>query len=91
LEVGTMALARGTTKRQVTIPAELRKALNIGAGDDVPFEVVEAGEARIRVLKRGGLSDLYGALPATCPCPGKEEVRTEVGQDLGERLAGRKP
>jgi bifunctional DNA-binding transcriptional regulator/antitoxin component of YhaV-PrlF toxin-antitoxin module len=43
----------------VTISAEVRKALDIGAGDDVLFEVVEVGEARIRVLKRGRLSDLY--------------------------------
>ena len=86
-----MALARDTTKGQVTIPAEVRKALDIGAGDDLLFEIVEAGEARIRVLKRRRLSDLYGALPVTRPYPGKEEVRTEVGQGLGERLAGQRP
>jgi antitoxin PrlF len=86
-----MALARVTTKGQVTIPAEVRKALDIGEGDDLLFEVVEAGEARIRVLKRRRLSDLYGALPATRPYPGKEAVRTEMGQGLGERLARRRP
>jgi antitoxin PrlF len=86
-----MALARVTTRGQVTIPAEVRKALDIGAGDDSLFEVVEPGEARIRVLKRRRLLDLYGALPATRPYPGKEEVRTEVGQGLGERLAGQRP
>jgi antitoxin PrlF len=86
-----MALARVTTKGQVTIPAEVRKALDIGEGDNLLFEVVEAGEARIRVLKRRRLSDLYGALPATRTYPDKEEVRTEVGQGLGERLAGRNP
>ena len=86
-----MVIARVTTKGQVTIPAEVRKALDIGEGDDLLFEVVEAGETRLRVLKRGRLSDLYGALPATRPYPGKEEVRTEVGQGLGERRAGRRP
>jgi antitoxin PrlF len=86
-----MALARVTTKGQITIPAEVRKALDIGEGDDLLFEVVEVGEARIRVLKRRRLSDLYGALPATRPYPGKEKARTEVGQGLGERLAEWKP
>ena len=86
-----MALARVTTKGQVTIPAEVRKALDIGEGDDLLFEVVEAGEARIRVLKRRRLSDLYGSPPATRPYPGKEAIRTEVGQGLGERLASQKP
>ena len=65
--------------------------MNIEEGDDLLFEVVEAGEVRIRVLKRRHLSDLYGALPATRPYPGKEAVRTEVGQGLGERLPGRRP
>jgi AbrB family looped-hinge helix DNA binding protein len=86
-----MPLARVTTEGQVTIPAEVRKALDIGAGDDLLFEVVEAGEARIRVLKRRRLSNLYGALPATRPYPGKEAVRTEMGQGLGGRLARQKP
>ena len=86
-----MPLARVTTEGQVTIPAEVRRALDIGEGDDLLFEVVEAGEARIRVLKRRRLSDLYGALPATRPYPGKEAVRTEMGQGLGGRLARQKP
>ena len=62
-----MPLARGTTKGQVTIPAEVRRALDIGEGDDLLFEVVEAGEARIRALKRQRLSNLYRALPTTRP------------------------
>jgi AbrB family looped-hinge helix DNA binding protein len=86
-----MPLARVNTKGQVTIPAEVRRALDIGAGDDLLSEVVEAGEARIRVLKRRRLSNLYGALPATRLYPGKEAVRTEMGQGLGERLARQKP
>jgi antitoxin PrlF len=91
LEVGTMPLARVTAEGQVTIPAEVRRALDIGEGDALLFEVVEAGEARIRVLKRQRLSDRYGALPATRPYPGKEAVRTELGQGLGGRLARQKP
>ena len=86
-----MALARVTTKGQVTIPAEVRKALDIGEEDDLLFEVVEAREARIRVLKCRRLSDPYGALPATRSYPGKEALRTEIGQGLGERLTRRKP
>lgn len=91
MESGTMAIARVTTKGQVTIPAGVRKAMEIEEGDDLLFEVVEAGEGRIRVIKRGRLMDLYGALPATRPYPGKETVRAELGQSLGKRLAGKKP
>jgi hypothetical protein len=43
------------------------------------------------VLKRRRLTNLYSVLPATRPHPAKEAVRTEVGQNLGEQLARRKP
>ena len=39
-----MALARVTTKGQVTIPAEVRKVLDIGEGDELLFEVVRLGK-----------------------------------------------
>lgn len=87
-----MAMARVTAKGQVTIPVEVRKSLDIKEGDDLLFEVGEAGEVRIRVVKRRSLLDLYGALPATRPYPGKEAIRAELGKSLGKkRQAGRKP
>jgi AbrB family looped-hinge helix DNA binding protein len=86
-----MALAKVTAKGQVTIPAAVRKSLDIKEGDDLLFEVSEGGEARIRVVKRRSLMDLYGALPATRPYPGREAVRAELGKSLGKRRAERKP
>jgi AbrB family looped-hinge helix DNA binding protein len=86
-----MAIAKVTAKGQVTIPVEVRKSLDIKEGDDLLFEVAAGGEARIRILKRRSLMDLYGALPATHAYPGKEAIRTTVGQSLGKRQAGRKP
>ena len=80
-----MPLARVTTKGQVTIPVEVRKALDIEEGDDVLFELDESGEGRIKVVKRARLTDLYGALPATRPYPGKAAVRAAVGRALGQR------
>jgi antitoxin PrlF len=86
-----MAMARVTTKGQITIPLEVRKSLDIKEGDDLLFEVGEEGdEARIRVVKRRGLMDLYGALPATRAYPGKGAIRAEVGRHLARRHAGRK-
>jgi antitoxin PrlF len=38
-----------TTKGQVTIPADLRKRLNLSAGDQVRFELVDGA---IRLVKR---------------------------------------
>ncbi len=80
-----MALARVTTKGQVTIPATIRKALDIKEGDQLLFEVVEGEEVRIRIVKQQRLMDLYGALPATRPFPGKQAVREELGKHLGQR------
>jgi len=60
-----MSISRMTSKGQVTIPADVRKALNIEQGDDLLFEVGSDKAARLRVVKRQRLSDLKGALPPT--------------------------
>ncbi|HEV7518029.1 MAG TPA: AbrB/MazE/SpoVT family DNA-binding domain-containing protein [Thermoanaerobaculia bacterium] len=80
-----MSISRVTSKGQVTIPADVRKALAIEQGDDLLFDVAPDQTARLRVIKRQRLSDLYGALRATRPFPGKEEVREQVGRALGKR------
>ena len=85
-----MSISRMTSKGQVTIPAEVRKALAIEQGDDLVFEVNPDQTARLRVLKRQRLSELYGALPATRPFPGKSVVREQIGVARGERLSGPK-
>jgi len=73
-----MPLARVKNKGQVTIPVEVRKALDIEKGDDVLFELDEDGEGRIKVVKRARLTDLYGALPATRPYPGRLMLDSRV-------------
>jgi len=83
-----MPLARVTAKGQVTIPVAVRKSLDLKEGDDLLFEVGEVGEARIRVVKRRSLLDLYGALPATRPYPGKAAIRAAVGRRLKKRRGG---
>lgn len=80
-----MSISRVTTKGQVTIPTEVRKALDIEQGDDLVFEVNPDRTARFRVIKRQRLSDLYGALRATKPFPGKEAIRQQAGEALEER------
>ena len=51
-----MALATVTTKGQITIPAEVRKALHIHAGDRIEF--VETGTGRFEVI--AGVNDVSG-------------------------------
>lgn len=80
-----MSTARVTSKGQITIPADIRKELGIEQGDDLIFEVTAERAARLRVVKRRRLSDLYGALPATRPFSSKEEVREEIGREFGKK------
>jgi AbrB family looped-hinge helix DNA binding protein len=79
-----MPVARITTKGQITIPAQIRRELAIREGDTFLFEIIQPDIARIRVIKRKKLTELYGALPATRPYPGKEFIRNEVGENLGQ-------
>ena len=80
-----MSISRVTSKGQVTLPADIRRALDIEQGDDLIFDLAPDRSVNLRVVKRRRLSDLYGALPATRPFPGKEAVREEVGQALGKK------
>jgi AbrB family looped-hinge helix DNA binding protein len=84
-KVRSMSISRVTSKGQVTIPADVRKALAIEQGDDLLFDVAPDQTARLRVIKRQRLSDLYGALRSPQSYPGKEEVREQVGRALGKR------
>jgi antitoxin PrlF len=84
-----MSTFRVSSRWQVTIPADVRRALEIEPGDDVVFELTSRHSAELRVIERRKLSDLFGALPATRSFPGKEAVRDVVGQALGRRHARR--
>lgn len=85
-----MSISRVTSKGQVTIPVEVRKALDIEQGDDLIFEIGPEQTARLKVVKRQRLSDLYGSLKATRPFPGKAVVREQIGRALG-KSKGSKP
>jgi len=76
---------RLTSKGQVTVPIEVRRALDLHAGDALVFEL-QGDEIRVRTEKRRGLSDLRGALPATLPFPGRDAVRAETARRMAEDL-----
>ena len=80
-----MQKAKVTFKGQVTIPKEIRNALNIEEGESVVF-VVEGDHAIMKPLKKKSLLDFYGSLPATRPYPGIEAIRKEIRRKVGKRL-----
>ncbi len=79
-----MSIARITSRGRITVPVEVRRAMGIKEGDDLLFERLVRGGARLRVIRR--LSKLANALPVTRRYPGKAAVRGEVGRARGKEL-----
>ncbi|MEL6248436.1 MAG: AbrB/MazE/SpoVT family DNA-binding domain-containing protein [Cyanobacteria bacterium J06648_16] len=75
-----------TESWQITIPPEVRHKLGIKAGDELVF-IISGDEVRLRPIKRRRLSEFRGALPATCPYPGKQAVRNQVGKFLTNKAS----
>ena len=74
-----------TTKGQITIPKDIRDALDLKPQDQVRF-VLEEGRALLIPMHRRSLSALRGALPATRPYPGAAEIREMVAIERGTEL-----
>ena len=83
-----MSLTRATRKGQITIPKEVRDTLGIHQGDYV-IVVVDGDKAILSPVREGSLAELKGKLPATKPFAGTDEIRREIGGELGKR--GRRP
>lgn len=80
----TMSLAKVTSKGQITIPKDVRDTLGISESDYVVV-VVDGSKAILRPVQKSKLVDLKGRLPATRPYPGTDEIRREIGRELGRR------
>lgn len=78
-----MAMARITSKGQVTIPAPVRRRLGVEEGDSILFEQLAGGEFRVRAVKRRDITTLFASLAGERGFPGKAAVRDEAGRALG--------
>jgi antitoxin PrlF len=76
-----------TRKGQITIPAEIRRALNIKEGDKVAI-TLEAGEVK---LSRTGsvVAATAGALKSEMPALSPEEERKAAEQAIAEDVVAR--
>jgi AbrB family looped-hinge helix DNA binding protein len=79
-------IATITSKGQITIPKEVRQALQVKENDQLLF-TIEGDRAVVTPLRRRPLTSFRGALPATRPYPGMEAIREELHRELGERIA----
>jgi AbrB family looped-hinge helix DNA binding protein len=76
-----MYKAKITSKGQITLPVELRKALSVETGDSVMFVPEKNGEFRIRRAPRSIL-ELEGCVPYSGPPVPVEEMKSAIGAYL---------
>lgn len=78
-----MPEAKLTTKGQVTIPKEVREALQVDAGDRVQFFIREDGVVELRPLTVD-LGDLYGILEHEGRAVSVEAMDEAIGKAVVE-------
>jgi AbrB family looped-hinge helix DNA binding protein len=72
-----MSTALVTSKGQITIPADVRKALNVGAGDRLEFVEVEPGRFEVVVATRS-VTELKGRFGKAARTVSLEEVNAVI-------------
>lgn len=80
------ATAKVTSKGQVTIPSDVRKALQIEEGDNLVFNYSNES-AVIHVIKQRPLSTFRGALGSKVRHPGKRELRHAISAGFAKRAS----
>ena len=82
-----MGVARVTSKNQITIPADVREALQVAPGDELVFFLKLDGGLGVRVRK-ARIGAGFGALADGSRLTGTE-LRDAVGEAVGEGVAER--
>jgi AbrB family looped-hinge helix DNA binding protein len=72
-----------TRKGQVTLPADIRRALKLQEGDTVAFRL-EDGEVRVRPV-RATLADGFQSIPALAVPKTEEEIAVIVRDERAAR------
>lgn len=75
-----------STKGQVTIPARVRKELNLQPQDKVHFEV-EAGKVVLRPVRREDLLAVYNSVDTEGKPTNIHTIREETEKAVGEQAA----
>lgn len=79
-----------TTKGQITVPVEVRRALGLQAGSKVEFVPTERGVYEL-VVKTGSIRDLYGMLPAPARAVTLQEMDDAIADGAAEGNGPRRP
>lgn len=84
------AKSKISSKGQITIPSDIRKALNVGEGDYLIFEAKSEYEVNVRVMKSRPLTSLLGALKAPEKDADFDKIRDQAREDLAARKSKHK-
>jgi AbrB family looped-hinge helix DNA binding protein len=79
------AIAKITSKGQVTIPKMIREGLNINEEDHLLFILMD-DQATIIPIRQRPLAELFASLPATQPYQEQLTVRGALRAELGEKI-----
>ena len=82
-----MSTATVTSKGQITIPHDIRKALDLETGDQVIF-LVEDGHAFMQPAHRRGIARVFGIFKGGRPYPGREIEREAARQEAARNALG---
>lgn len=80
-----MSTATITAKGQITIPKNVRQALDLKKGDRVVF-MLEGGQAILIPVRPRGIARLRGALSPTVPFSSHQDIRDTVARKRGQEL-----
>lgn len=86
-----MTTATLTSKGQITIPADVRRSLNVQAGDRVEFVQIEPGRFEILAATRSvrELKGMFGKAARTVSIEQMNRTIAERGAAAGLRSTGR--
>lgn len=83
----TYETGKVSKKGLVVIPVEVRKRLNIEEGDKLEF-VLEAQEARMKVIKKKSVLDVFGVVKTEKPYVPVSQIREQVmNQVVAEQMS----
>ncbi len=82
-----MGLTTLTSKSQITLPKDVRRALGLAPKDKF-LVMVQGGVIVLIPLRQRPLTSYFGALSVQEPPPDWKEVRRQWHQHLAKRLVG---
>lgn len=80
------AVAKVSSKGQITVPMDVRKHLNVIEGDNIQFRVLGDGQVKVEGIRRKKISQLIGILPIEGELADIHTLREEAARELANNF-----